>query len=119
MPRLPSSEDYRGIFNRTQSTSAAPLQSSIPGSARPAKHSSCESAAQCGMCETAHLWADRPVNLKSFYVGMPIARIQPRMREGRRMHIFGKCGDREVAWILLALTALVVFVVNVYAAALP
>ena len=35
------------------------------------------------------------------------------------MHIFKKCGDREVAWILLALTALVVLVVNVYAAALP
>lgn len=35
------------------------------------------------------------------------------------MHILGKWGDREVAWILLALTALVVLVVNVYAAALP
>jgi hypothetical protein len=35
------------------------------------------------------------------------------------MHIFGKCGDRELAWILLVLTALVVFAVNVYAAALP
>jgi len=35
------------------------------------------------------------------------------------MHILGKCGDRELAWILLALTALVVLAVNVYAAASP
>lgn len=55
--------------------------------------------------------------------GMPIADNQrPAIRTnlgGRYMHILGKWGDREVAWILLALTALVVLVVNVYAAALP
>lgn len=56
--------------------------------------------------------------------GMPIAPSSTVSHKdkswgGRHMYIFGKCGDRELAWILLALTALVVFAVNVYAAALP
>jgi hypothetical protein len=58
--------------------------------------------------------------------GMPVAYCLYDPTAGTRtslenlhMHILGKCGDREVAWILLALTALVVLAVNVYAAALP
>lgn len=62
------------------------------------------------------------IEFRTFDYGMPIADNKAAIRTslgGRYMYIFERCGDREVAWILLVLTALVVLVVNVYAAALP